>query len=218
MRGEGTIGANDAPRGIVNDDVIADGVNVFYPLFLGTFELREAANLFHDQRGVAGQGIEQFVFAGGEVGFAARQAQRAHQFLVAGVDRIEGARQASVGTGQDFEAGPRTQDIFFKPAWVNTIGGRNRTLLVELHAVSEDFANRAPIGLQKFAGALGESGEEGGQLAAMGRFDGEIHELARDKVGGTRRTLRAERARGPRGRESLLITHRAARDVAGVSK
>ena len=105
VRGEGTIRANDVPSLIVNDDVITDGVNIFDPLFLGTLQLRKTANFLHDQSGITGESGEQALFFGGHGASGAAQAESAHEFLVAGIYRIENTEGRLTFPRQDFEAG-----------------------------------------------------------------------------------------------------------------
>jgi hypothetical protein len=60
---------------------------------------------------------------------------------------------------------------------------------MQLDAIPQNLSEDATIGTQQFGGASGKAREEGGKLAAMRSFDGEIHQLAGNLIGSAARSL-----------------------------
>lgn len=124
MRGERAVGADNVPRLVVNDDVVADGVDVLDPLLFGALQLGKATNLFHDQGGVAGQSGKKAFFFGGEAGGSWAKAKGAHQFMVTGVDRKESTESILTRPRQDLESGPAEPDLRGEPVTVGLVAKR----------------------------------------------------------------------------------------------
>jgi len=63
MRCQRAVRAHDAERAIVDDDIVADGVDVFDPLPLGALQLRKSAEVLKRESGVTGERVQEMAFA-----------------------------------------------------------------------------------------------------------------------------------------------------------
>ena len=75
--GEGAIEAQDAISGVVDDDEIGDGVEIFYPLLTRLFYAREKPDVLQRHGCMACESFEKLAFGGGKFAREIHQAQHA---------------------------------------------------------------------------------------------------------------------------------------------
>ena len=63
---ESAIQPQDAISGVVNDDEIGNGVEIFHPLLARLLDAREKPDIFQRHRGVACERFEELAFGGGK--------------------------------------------------------------------------------------------------------------------------------------------------------
>jgi len=83
--GEGAVEAQHAISGVVDDDEVGDGIEIFDPLLARLFHAREKPDIFQRHGGVTCQSFEQLAFGSGKFARDIYQAEHAEQFsLTAG--------------------------------------------------------------------------------------------------------------------------------------
>src|SRR5690242_6857179 len=89
VRSQRAVGPHNSPRAVVHHDVIADRVNVFYPLLLRPLQLRKSLEVFERERRMTRQRPQQPLFLWRKSLLFTEQTQRSELFFVARRDSNE---------------------------------------------------------------------------------------------------------------------------------
>ncbi len=189
MRCQRPVRSNDVPRAVVHHDVVADRVNVFHPLPLGAFQLRESPEILQRKRRMARQRMQQSLLIRAQCFSIPDQAQRPKPFIVARRDahkhhcarlfrKRPGCRNLLRYRSGFYSAlaSPRGRN---QPAHHGLRGSNSPRHGMKFRLASPVHRYSPPVGIEHSRRTQRKLSQEIRQIPRLRRLDRQLHQLVR---------------------------------------